>query len=388
MKIVKMAAIATMALTLFASCKKDEPAKEVSKMTIRIDESALRSLDAAIPGGTKTAFADLKIIVNDGEVVKELKDANDIKKATNEGYTFPVLSKPTKVEVQANSYVADPEITTLQGVAPVDATYDPDKSAEKIAIFSKKIPLIGTAEGDTEITLVPATPGSSSKDRVYKATVTPKPEVARIEVAGKIVGQANATTTKNAFKSIEVEAVYMNNYLNKKAEARYFTASDGDKAFATTPNPLKAEMYDAIAAGMKDNFEKKKVAAAYQIFPTKSTETEIDHIILKVKVQYDLDVVNSVVNNRTQEYEEGYVTIVKYKEKTAKSDIAKFEAGKIYKLDLADLSEHFKTKDDGTPDTPVTPDPEHDGSNKLTVFVKSYEWKAINIIPDANGFKK
>ena len=379
MKIVKMAAIATMALALFASCKKDEPAKEVSKMTIRIDESALRSLDAAIPGGTKTAFADLKIIVNDGEVVKELKDANDIKKATNEGYTFPVLSKPTKVEVQANSYVADPEITTLQGKAKLD---DPANAADKVADFTKAIALVGSTT-----TIGGATTPAGTNDRVYTAEVTPKPIVARIEVAGKIVGQPNGAG-KNAFKNIDVEAVYVNNYLNKKADTkRYFTASDGDKAFATTPNPLKAEMNDAIAAGMKANFENKKVAAAYQIFPTKDDETEIDHIILKVKVQYDLGVVNSVVNNRTQEYEEGYVTIVKYKEKNAAS-IAKFEAAKIYKLDLADLNEHFKTGDNGTPDTPVTPDPEHEGNNRLTVVVKSYEWKAVNIVPDVNGFKK
>ena len=381
MKIVKMAAIATMALTLFASCKKDEPKKEVSKMTIRIDESALRSLEAPVADGTKTAFESIKVIVNDGEVVKTL-NPTEIGEATGAtGHTFAVKSKPTKVVVEANAYEADPEIATLQNVATVDATYDPATAADKIAIFSKKIPLIGST---TEIG-EPTTPAGTN-DRVYTATVKPTPDVARVEVCGKIEGKANGAG-KNAFKSIEVEAVYMNNYLNKKAEARYFTASDGDKAFATTPNPLKAEMNNEIA-DLKDKFEAKQVAAAYQIFPTKDGETDFDHIILKVKVQYDLDVVNSVVNNRTQEYEEGYVTIVKYKEKTAKSDIAKFEAGKIYKLDLADLSEHFKTKDDGTPDTPVTPDPEHDGSNKLTVFVKSYEWKAINIIPDANGFKK
>ena len=381
MKIVKMAAIATMALTLFASCKKDEPKKEVSKMTIRIDESALRSMEAPVPGGTKTAFESIKVIVNDGEVVKTLKAAEIAEAITATGHTFPVKSKPTKVVVEANSYVADPEIATLQGVAPVDATYNPATGADaQKAIFAKKIALIGTAEG-AAIT-GPTTP-SGTKDKVYTATVTPKPAVARIEVAGKIVGQKNATTNKNAFKNIDVEVVYMNNYLNKKAdEDRYFTPSDGNTAFAANP-PLKAEMNNAIAADMKQKFEAKSVAAAYQIFPTKDGETEIDHIILKVKLQYDL----GVVTNRTQEYEEGYVTIVKYKEKNAAS-IAKFEAGKIYKLDLADLSEHFKTDKDGNPDTPVTPDPEHDGANKLTVVVKSYEWQAVNIIPDANGFKK
>ena len=381
MKIVKMAAIATMALTLFASCnKKDEPKKEVSKMTIRIDESALRSMEAPVPGGTKTAFESIKVIVNDGEVVKTLKAAEIAEAITATGHTFPVKSKPTKVVVEANSYVADPEIATLQGVAPVDATYDPATGADaQKAIFAKKIALIGTAEG-AAIT-GPVTP-SGTKDKVYTATVTPKPAVARIEVAGKIVGQKNATTNKNAFKNIDVEVVYMNNYLNKKAdEDRYFTPSDGNTAFAANP-PLKAEMKNEIA-DLKSKFEAKQVVAAYQIFPTKDGETDFDHIILKVKLQYDLD----VVKNRTQEYEEGYVTIVKYKERDAAS-IAKFEAGKIYKLDLADLSEHFKTDKDGNPDTPVTPDPEHDGANKLTVVVKSYEWQAVNIIPDANGFKK
>ena len=379
MKFVKMAAAALAAIALLASCKDDKSGLDsnVSKMNIRVDLSALRSMEAPVPGGTKTAFESLKVIVNDGEVVKVLNASEIAEAASADGHTFAVLSKPVKVVVEANSYVADPEITTLQGVAPVDATYDPANAADKIAIFSKKIPLIGS----TTTIGGPTTP-AGSKDKIYTATVKPTPDVARIEVCGKIVGQANATTNKNAFKNIDVEAVYVNNYLMKKGDdERYFTPSDGNTAFAGTP-ALKAEMNDAIAADMKQKFEAKSVAAAYQIFPTTTAGTDFDHIILKVKLQYDL----SVVTNRTQEYEEGYVTIVKYKDKAASSAIAKFEAGKIYKLDLADLSEHFKTDDKGNPDTPVTPDPEHDGANKLTVFVESFTWEAVNITPD--GFKK
>ena len=383
MKIVKMAAIATMALTLFASCKKDEPKKEVSKMTIRIDESALRSMEAPVPGGTKTAFESIKVIVNDGEVVKTLKAAEIAEAITATGHTFPVKSKPTKVVVEANSYVADPEIATLQNVAPVAATYDPTDPANvtnQIAIFSKKIPLIGTAEGGA-IT----GPTKVDNDNVYTATVKPTPDVARIEVCGKIEGQKNATSNENAFESIEVEAVYMNNYLLKKGDAeRYLTPSDGNTAFKLDEKPLKAEMKNENIADLKDKFEAKKVAAAYQIFPTKDGETKIDHIILKVKLTYDL----GVVKNRTKKVEEGYVTIFKYNDKATNSAIAKIEAGKIYKLDLADLSEYFKTDDKGNPDTPVTPDPEHEGSNKLTVKVETFEWQAVNIIPDASGFKK
>ena len=126
MKIVKMAAIATMALALFASCnKKDEPAKEASKMNIRVDLTTLRSMEAPVPDGTAATFESLKVIVNDGEVVENLDAAKITKATSTEGYTFAVKSKPVKVVVEANGYVADPEITTLQGVAPVDASYDP-----------------------------------------------------------------------------------------------------------------------------------------------------------------------------------------------------------------------------------------------------------------------
>ncbi len=378
MKFVKMAAAALAAIALLASCKDDKSDldKNVSKMNIRVDLSALRSMEAPVPDGTAVTFESLKVIVNDGEVVKVLKAAEIQEAASTEGHTFAVLSKPTKVVVEANGYVADPEITTLQGVATVPADYDPATGADaQKAIFAKKIALIGS----TTTIGGPTTP-AGSKDKIYTATVKPTPDVARIEVAGKIVGQKNADTNLNAFKNIDVEAVYVNNYLMKKAdEERYFTPSDGNTAFAGTP-ALKAEMNDAIAAGMKANFEAKKVAAAYQIFPTKASETEFDHIILKVKVQYDL----GVVKNRTQEYEEGYVTIVKYKDDAAA--LTGFAAGKIYKLDLASLNEHFKTDKDGNPDTPVTPDPEHDGANKLTVKVQTFTWEAVNITPD--GFKK
>ena len=68
MKIVKMAAIATMALTLFASCnKKDEPKKEISSICIRLNETALRAFEDQIPDGTPSKVTDnVKVIINDG----------------------------------------------------------------------------------------------------------------------------------------------------------------------------------------------------------------------------------------------------------------------------------------------------------------------------------
>ena len=65
MKIVKMAAIATMALTLFASCnKKDEPKKEISSICIRLNETALRAVEDPIADGTVNKITDnVKVII-------------------------------------------------------------------------------------------------------------------------------------------------------------------------------------------------------------------------------------------------------------------------------------------------------------------------------------
>ena len=72
-------------------------------------------------------------------------------------------------------------------------------------------------------------------------------------------------------------------------------------------------------------------------------------------------------------------------------DAKGFEAGMIYKLDLKELDDVFKTKDDGTPDpnNPDTPDPEPTASKQLVVKVLPFTWTVQNIKPDLNGgYKK
>ena len=70
--------------------------------------------------------------------------------------------------------------------------------------------------------------------------------------------------------------------------------------------------------------------------------------------------------------------------KSTPADLASFEAGMIYKLDLKELSEHFKSNEDGTPDptNPDKEDPEQKGDKILVVKVKPYKWTAVNIKPE------
>lgn len=377
MKIVKMAAIATMALTLFASCNKnDEPAKQVSSFTLRINDAELRALEAQVADKTKADFSEIKVIINDGQKVVNLAQQADIDKAKSaDGYTIPVKSAVTKVQVIANGELGTKSITEYQAWGTE---------------FAKSIPMAAMVEGAA---ITSTTDPANPKNITYTATLTPIPQMARLEVFGEIKGSgfdANGKKNKfpNPFKKITVEEIWVNNYLmTSEVGSRYYTPSNGT-AWDETTKAIKPEMHDVIDATKDADFRAKAICAAYQLFPATTAEkalTELpaqyfDHLVLKVKLEWEL----SVAKNVAVETEEGYVTIQRFMMRTT-GDLDKgFEAGKIYKLDLGQLNKDFK---DG--DTPVTPDPEHEGDLKLVVKVEPYEWTAVNIKPDTNnGYKK
>lgn len=377
MKIVKMAAIATMALTLFASCnKKDEPAKQVKQFTLRINDAELRALEAPVADKTKADFSEIKVIINDGQKVVNLAQQADIDKAKSaDGYTIPVKSAVTKVQVIANGELGTKSITEYQALGTE---------------FATKIPMTAMVEGAA---ITSTTDLANNKNITYTATLTPIPQMARLEVFGEIKGSGFDASGKknkfpNPFKKITVEEIWVNNYLmTSEAGSRYYTPSNGTTWDETT-NAIKPEMHDVIDATKDADFRAKTICAAYQLFPATAAEKALtalpaqyfDHLVLKVKIEWDL----SVAKNVAVETEEGYVTIQRFMMR-ATGDLDKgFEAGKIYKLNLGQLNKDFK---DG--DTPVTPDPEHEGDLKLVVKVEPYEWTAVNIKPDTNnGYKK
>lgn len=377
MKIVKMAAIATMALTLFASCNKnDEPAKQVSSFTLRINDAELRALEAQVADKTKADFSEIKVIINDGQKVVNLAQQADIDKAKSaDGYTIPVKSAVTKVQVIANGELGTKSITEYQALGTE---------------FAKSIPMTAMVEGAA---ITSTTDPANPKNITYTATLTPKPQMARLEVFGEIKGSGFDASGKknkfpNPFKKITVEEIWVNNYLmTSEAGSRYYTPSNGT-AWDETTNAIKPDMHDVIDATKDADFRAKTICAAYQLFPATTAEKALtdlpaqyfDHLVLKVKIEWDLSVATKVAVPT----EEGYVTIQRFMMR-ATGDLDKgFEAGNIYKLDLGQLNKDFK---DG--DTPVTPDPEHEGDLKLVVKVEPHEWTAVNIKPDTNnGYKK
>lgn len=370
MKYMKMAAIALMALMLF-SCnnKNNEPSAEASALSIRIDDSQLRAIEGAIDGGTTTTVTEnvtIKLFPS-GRTI-DLSTAQIAAAKTTGGARIPVGEVVEQVSiVKANAEITDAtEITEWQ---------------KKHDVFTTKIPLTAPK---TDVD-----PTTEGKNTIYTVELKPVPAFARVEVAGDIeAGIAGAGIPKNssdksAYKSIKVEQVYINNYLNtRNAAKRTYCAGKAGK-FETAPH---TNMCDVIAD--QTSFKNKSQVAGYQLFPIKDAEpagTEFyDHVILRLTVEYD----TTVAKGYPATPQTRYVTMVKFQD-TADNKITSFEAGKIYKLDLEQLTKDFTTDDEGNPTGPDTPDPEQDGKHILVVKVKAYKWTAVNIKPDVDGgYKK
>ena len=362
-----MAAIAMMALALFSCNKKNEPKTE-AVLRICINDAELRALEAPVAAGTKTeCLSNVVLTMDNGQTITltdaELADAKDL----NKGYQKDITYVVNTVALTANAVIADDtEIKSLQGA---DLT--------KVALEAPATAVTTSTVGDKT---------------VYTVTLEPKPVVARLEVGGKIKGQANGAGV-NAFEDITVEHVYVNNFLEKRAGDRYMNVTNGSNGFAAAP-ALIAEMNDAIEAADKDAFEKIEKVAGYQLFPIKKGETPVapdyfDHVILKIKITYTAAAI--ALDPTLAQKTDRYVTIARFmKDQTGDLD-GGFLAGVIYKLDLNELSKDFKTGDDGKPDpnNPDTPDPEPNQKKQLIVKVKPYTWTAQTIKPDVTGgYKK
>ena len=367
MKYMKMAAIAMMALALFSCKKKDEPKTE-AVLRICINDAELRALEAPVAADTKTeCLKDVVLTMDNGQKITltdaELADAKDL----NKGYKKDITYVVNTVALTANAVIDNnTNITTLQGA---DLT--------KVALEAPATAVTTSTDGDKT---------------VYTVTLEPKPVVARLEVGGKIKGQANGAGV-NAFEDITVEHVYVNNYLSTRAGDRHMCKTNGKDGFAADP-ALETEMNDAIEAGDKEAFEKIEKVAGYQLFPKKADENPtapeyFDHVVLKIKITYTAAALKAdpTLAQKTTRF----VTIARFM-KDATGDLdGGFLAGVIYKLNLNELSKNFKTGDNGLPDpnNPDTPDPEPNQQKQLIVKVKPYTWTAQDIKPDINnGYKK
>ncbi len=181
-----MAAIASVAIALFASCSTDkkEPVDvQVNVMAICISRTELtRAFADPIPDGAVPQITDVSVSVNRGALRYTMDGAALQRALTPAGYRVPVTDPVTEVTLTANGRTSS-KVTQFQG---------------------STVPMTATATGTDIVATV--NPKNSEKV-VYSVNLSLKPLMARLEVFGKI------EALNPAWDRFEIEEVYMNNYL-------------------------------------------------------------------------------------------------------------------------------------------------------------------------------
>ena len=365
----------------------------------------------------------------------ELKKEADIKKAmSDEGYEIKVRQAVSKVSAVAGYpdvwKAADLDKVTIDKLQELNGA-----EAQKNG-FLYKVPYVAPM---TEIV-----PDQANAERLV-VTLQPVPNVARLEISGNIeVPTESQESTvqwiiKNKMKSytddqteyswlptpedlmlrtisdVTIRGIYVNNYketpnvINKNRTRLTGDVYNLDSKEWTGHNVKMHTIFGALNEA--DDYAKKMTTGkvdAYQIYPGKDTDPEaLDHII--VEVEYTLGVqvghFNYKVYNKTADKDvyactgvkdlgekkvRRFITIRKFlvTESGADKSLVSFDPGKIYRINLKDLSPLFSTNTNpGIKNTgeieEIAPRPE--GTDELpeetsnTIPVSVVDWTHINI---------
>ena len=360
----------------------------------------------------------------------ELKDASDIALAMDTGYEMKVREAVSKVYAVAGvpgiikpSELGDREIYSLQGLNGVKAQKDG---------FLYKVPYVA-----------PKTDIDRSNPNKLVVTLQPVPNVARLEISGNIEVPFESTqpavdhiikkfmksysqtqteyswlptpqdVTLRTISDVTIRGIYVNNYketpnvANNKRTCLTDSIWTADKW--VNHNAAMHTLFGALNEA--NNYAKTMTTGkvdAYQIYPGSAKDPEaLDHII--VEVEYTLGVkvghFNYKVYNKAENKDvyactsvkdlgtktvRRFITIRKFlvTEGTTDKSLVSFDPGKIYRINLKDLSPLFSTNTNpGIKNTgeikEIAPRPEgtderpEETSNTIPVSV--VDWTHINI---------
>lgn len=435
--------LASMLLTIVAitSCSRS-PQGSDEDLTLLIKLSSATPFRAIEDGAKENAYevGDFQTITlffydaqdNPTEPYRvELKKEADIKKAmSDEGYEIKVRQAVSKVSAVAGYpdvwKAADLDKVTIDKLQELNGA-----EAQKDG-FLYKVPYVASM---TEVQTDP-----SNAERLT-VTLQPVPNVARLEISGNIeVPTESQESTvqwiiKNKMKSytddqteyswlptpedlmlrsisdVTIRGIYVNNYKNKPG------ATDADR-ICLTDSIWTADKWKNHNAKMHTLFPATNPYAsqmttgkvdAYQIYPGKDTNPEaLDHIIVAVdyKVHTRVGHFNYKVYNATEDKDvyactsvedrgvqtkTRFITIRKFIVTEGGVDggsLVSFDPGKIYRINLKDLSSLFSTNTNPGIKEPkdievIAPRPERTDERPEeetnTIPVSVVDWTHINI---------
>ena len=313
----------------------------------------------------------------------ELKSNDDIKKAMGDGYKIKVRQSVAQVSaVAGRSGILKPDnlntlsIYDLQDLGGAD---DPTKS------FLHSVPYVAPK--------APVKPLSSDPNKLT-VELKPVPNVARLEISGNItipteskkaiaddiVAKRMKTYPSEGYSYVAspcelpiryiegftIRGIYINNYkktpnaADKDRDSLTTKEYDLDKKVWTGHNEHMHTLFDEL--NKANDYAKQMTAGkvdAYQIYPGKATDPEaLDHIIVEVEYKlhtrvgyFDAMVYNkdkgdyvyacSRVEEKPIQTLRRFITIRKFLVTTTEKSLVSFDPGKIYRIDLSDLSKLF-----------------------------------------------
>ena len=362
----------------------------------------------------------------------ELKSDEDIEKAMSTvGYEIKVRQSVAQVSaVAGRSGVAKPAdlesitIDKLQGLSGAEA----QKNG-----FLYKVPYVASKVD------VKADPSNAERLTV---TLQPVPNVARLEISGNIevplesqestvqwiIDNKMKSYTQSQteyswlptpedlmlriIKDVTIRGVYVNNYKNTPSNTKPRICLTDENWTTNQWSDHNVKMHTLFGALNEANEYAKTMTAgkvdAYQIYPGSADDPEaLDHIIVEVeyKVHTQVGHFNYKVYNKTEDKDvyactgvedlgtktvRRFITIRKFlvTESGADKSLVSFDPGKIYRINLKDLSPLFSTNTNpgikSTDDIEVIA-PRPEGTDERpeeetnTIPVSVVDWTHINI---------
>lgn len=362
----------------------------------------------------------------------ELKKEADIKKAmSDEGYEIKVRQAVSKVSAVAG-YPNVWKATDLDKIT-IDKLQELSGAEAQKDGFLYKVPYVAPM---TEIV-----PDQANAERLV-VTLQPVPNVARLEISGNIevptesqestvqwiIGNRMKSYSDNqtdyswlptpedlmlrSISDVTIRGIYVNNYKNTPSVDNAHRTRLTDEIWTTNKwSGHNEKMHTLFGALNEDNDYAKKMTTgkvdAYQIYPGVTTADKaeaLDHII--VAVDYKVHVKVGHFNYKVYNAKEGkdvyactsvedrgvqtktrFITIRKFLV-TDDESLVSFDAGKIYRINLKDLSPLFSTNTNPgikttNEITEVTPRPERTDERPEeetnTIPVSVVDWTHINI---------
>lgn len=360
MKMNKLFMAALAAITLLASCSKEDNGAggtdgKAAAMQIKLSyapDNQTYSLDGPINAGSNTTLgtALLYQMVGDNVFTVTELTATDITAMTGAAGLRIENVNSTVDGVYIVGNAPSGNVAALKALTT-------KATIEGFAIAVESQQSVAGSTGVTAVTVMgygaaaTATDPTPDGHAYKKATVTAAPVVARMEVAGKV---QISIEPDNQIKSITWKKVWFNRYYTAfdKATIKEYTSTDANWNDGTYPT-WATDVYSATV-------DTKEKCYAYQFFPATSADAaKLPAIVMQADV--------TLKDDRT--LTDYYVTIKTFKKGTTALD--QMLANKIYKVDLNNLTVDH---------TDFTPEPNPEQVD-LGISVEITPWTVENITP-------